>query len=153
MLAESYPKHHDIKDIFEKFDSDDEEKYLANIVYLDEHGLIESSIQFGIDGHAMCEIPKITHKGMDFLADDGGLSAILGIVTIKLHDETIRELIALRIEKENPPNKRELLDQLRSLPGGAIKHLNDAITGCGIGQLAGSTSSNTNNFRPIASFS
>jgi len=70
-------------------------------------------------GHA------ITASGLDFLAEDGGLSAILGVVTIKLHDDTIKELIGLRIqESELPPSdKKRFLDNLRELPGETTKHL------------------------------
>ena len=62
---------------------------------------------------------------MDFLADDGGLSAILGVVTIKLHDDTIKSLIESKIlESDLPePEKKRFLDHLRELPGEATKHL------------------------------
>ena len=37
--------------------------------------------------------------GIDFLTDDGGLSAILGVVTVKLHSDTIQALIAAKIDQ------------------------------------------------------
>ena len=41
---------------------------------------------------------RITAKGIDFLEDDGGLSAILGVVTVKLHADTLREMLAKKID-------------------------------------------------------
>lgn len=77
-----------------------------------------------------CPTKKSTRRlirptGLDFLADDGGLSAILGTVTIKLHDDTIKELIAQRIELAELPaaEKKRYLDQLRELPAETTKHL------------------------------
>lgn len=71
---------------------------------------------------------------MDFLADDGGLSAILGVVTVKLHDETIRDLIAARIQDSNlpPEEKTGLLTQLRELRGESIKHLTLKLLDAGL---------------------
>jgi hypothetical protein len=71
---------------------------------------------------------------MDFLADDGGLGAILGVVTIKLHDDTIRELIASKIMDAplSQPDKQKLLDQLRALRGDSIKHLTMKLLDAGL---------------------
>lgn len=46
-------------------------------------------------------------------------------MTIKLHDDTIKELIAQRVlESDLPaPEKRKYLDALRELPGESTKHL------------------------------
>jgi hypothetical protein len=41
---------------------------------------------------------SINNRGIDFLEDDGGLSSILGVVTIKLHADTIKALIQQKIE-------------------------------------------------------
>ncbi|HEX7908277.1 MAG TPA: hypothetical protein VF534_09345 [Paraburkholderia sp.] len=71
---------------------------------------------------------------MDFLADDGGLSAILGVVTVRLHEETLKELIGTQIaESDLPdPEKIRLLDQLKSLPAEAIKHLSLKLIDAGL---------------------
>jgi hypothetical protein len=39
-----------------------------------------------------------TAKGTYSLADGGGLSAILDVITVKLHDDALKELIGMRIE-------------------------------------------------------
>lgn len=77
---------------------------------------------------------KITARGLDFLADDGGLTAILGTVTVKLHDDTIRELIAVRIEQSDlhPEEKAGLLTQLKALRGESVKHLTMKLLDAGL---------------------
>lgn len=78
--------------------------------------------------------PKITARGMDFLADDGGLSAILGVVTVKLHEETLKELIGQKISESDltAPEKSRLLDQLKSLPAKTGKHLTQKLVDAGL---------------------
>ena len=68
-------------------------KRSANLRYLAEHGLVV------YNDKDLSAIVKITAKGIDFLSDDGGLSAILGVVTVKLHSNTIQALIAAKIDQ------------------------------------------------------
>jgi hypothetical protein len=126
MLEESYPQCFDIRPHMKSLDGDGNKRYEANMVYLHEHGLIESGIRFGADGTSFASsLPRITQKGIDFLADDGGLSAILGVVTIKIHDETLKQLISLKIEQSDlpPADKGLWLQAVRSLPAETTKHL------------------------------
>lgn len=69
-------------------------KRSANLQYLAEHGLVVF-----VDKTRITSTVKITAKGIDFLMDDGGLSAILGVVTVKLHSDTIQALIAAKIDQ------------------------------------------------------
>jgi hypothetical protein len=97
-----------------RFDNDDDaNKYLANAFYLEEHGLLKDTLSME---------PRITHKGLDFLADDGGLTTILGVVTVKLHEDTLKDLIGQKIaESDLPaPEKSRLLDQIKALPAEAV---------------------------------
>lgn len=103
------------------------EDLVANLLYLAEHGLLAHGFA-RYSGDWVEEIPgtiRITAKGMDFLEDDGGLSAILGVVTIKFHDDTIKSLIEAKILQSDlpQPEKKRWTDQLRSLPAEATKHL------------------------------
>lgn len=77
---------------------------------------------------------QITAKGIDFLEGDGGLTAILGVVTVRLHDETIRDLIAARIQASDlpPEEKTGLLHQLKELRGESIKHLTMKLLDAGL---------------------
>ncbi|GJI89905.1 hypothetical protein RugamoR1_30680 [Rugamonas sp. R1(2021)] len=79
----------------------------------------------------------ITAAGLDFLADDGGLTAILGTVTVKLHDDTIRNLIETRIQDSDlpPEEKTGLLHQLKELRGESIKHLTMKLLDAGLENL------------------
>lgn len=98
----------------------------VNLAYLAEHGLCKVDFSQAISQVRVKPIrAKATAKGMDFLADDGGLSAILGVVTIKLHDGTIKALLESKIlESDLPqPEKQRYLDQLRKLPAETTKHL------------------------------
>ncbi len=104
---------------------DDEMTVAANLHYLQEHGLIKFRGQMGSSGDLIYQGGSITAKGMDFLADDGGLSAVLGVVTIKLHDDTIKALIEQRILTSDlpEPQKKRLIDRLRELRAETTKHL------------------------------
>ncbi|WP_368647747.1 hypothetical protein ABRZ00_12865 [Castellaniella ginsengisoli] len=107
-----------------------DEQFRANCLYLDAHGLL--TWDHGMGGVSV----YITHKGLDFLADDGGLSAILGVVTIRLHDDQIRLLLEARIQGSDAPEeeKRKWLDQLRGIPADATKHLVHKLIDAGLAQ-------------------
>lgn len=115
---------------------DDEATVKVNLFYLQEHQLLtaEALIQPGFGGAFSYRSSKITHRGLDFLASDGGLAAILGVQVVKLHDDTIRELVTQRILQSDlpQPEKRKLLDALRELPGESIKHLTMKLIDAGL---------------------
>lgn len=127
-LADIYPDDLDVQEWQET-----EPDLRANLYYLLEHDLISGIDSGALDGNTIV-FAKITATGLDFLADDGGLTAILGVVTVKLHDETIRELIAARIQDSDlsPEHKTGLLDQLRELRGESIKHLTMKLLDVGL---------------------
>jgi hypothetical protein len=96
---------------------------IANLAYLKEHGLCQFTIPNPLGDNLRVCGAKITARGLDFLADDGGLSAILGVVTIKVHADTIRDLIAAKIDASNASEaeKSSLKARLRKLPGAALQ--------------------------------
>ncbi|WP_038485377.1 hypothetical protein [Collimonas arenae] len=85
----------------------DDEKKIANLLYLEEHGLVDAGLTQGLNGDYGHAGSKITAKGIDFLADDGGLSAILGTVTVKIHADTIKELLAAKIDASSLPKEEK----------------------------------------------
>ena len=105
-------------------------KIFANIHYLHEHGLIVLEEQQSDDPHIILDHLRATKHGIDFLLNDGGLSAILNVQTIRIHRETIvaiEDLVALSNLPE--PEKSSIVSRLRELPADAIKHLtNELIT-------------------------
>jgi len=68
---------------------------------------------------------KITAKGLDFLADDGGYSAILGTITVKYHADTLKALLIGRVERSDlaQQDKNRLLEKLGSLGYSSTEHL------------------------------
>lgn len=125
-LADCYPNSygHPIQTLAP---SDDEEEIIACLHYLSEHGLLKHGF-VNYFGAWLEENPgaiRITAKGLDFLEDDGGIGAILGVVTIKFHDGTVKSLIEAKILQSDlpQPEKKRWTDQLRSLPAEATKHL------------------------------
>lgn len=99
----------------------------VNLFYLKEHGLIDTNaiVERNFGGGFHYSYAKITKNGMDFLEQDGGLSAILGVITIRLHDDTIKALVESKIIASDlpPRDKQRYLDRLKSLPADATKHL------------------------------
>lgn len=122
LLADCYPKTASVKANLVDAPKDQLE---ATLRYLEEHGLIERVISRMPTGTSFDLGHRITANGMDFLEGDGGLSAVLGVVTIRLHDDTIKALIAQKIyEADLPqPEKQRFADRLRELPAESTKHL------------------------------
>ena len=106
---------------------------LGNLWYLHEHGLIEGT---AVRSRDPVFAPRtITALGLDFLEDDGGLSAILGTVTIKFDPDDLRSLMAERVESSDLPaeERNRLAHVMRSLPEQALRDLitrlvNESVT-------------------------
>ena len=114
--------------------AEEKSRYITNMLYLEKHGLIDSGLVQGVDGGWSGGGARITASGLDFLAEDGGLTAILGVVTIKLHDDTVRQLIEARIQSAALPEttKSHLLKSLREAPGETIKQLTEKLLDAGL---------------------
>jgi hypothetical protein len=117
-LRKFYPGHA----TFRAENNEELQQIAINLKYLEEHGLCVSGVNVGLHGHIMLSASSITAAGLDFLEDDGGLSAILGVVTVKLHADTIRDLIAAKIEAADlpPEEKSALRKRLVALPEAAL---------------------------------
>jgi hypothetical protein len=125
LCADKYPMSADPDGLIADLGTDGEDIYVSNVAYLDAHGLLDAALQIGADGSASWARPTITARGMDFLADDGGLTAILGTVTVKLHADTIRDMLIARVESssESAEKKGLLRRQIAALPGTALQAL------------------------------
>lgn len=118
----------------------DRSEIIQNIHYLTAHHLIETLFSKSLGATVPDPITiQITHAGMDFLANDGGLGAILNVVTVRLHEDTLRGIIAAKIAASDLPEeeKRPLLQAVRELPGEAIKHLSEKLLDAGLDKLPG----------------
>lgn len=97
----------------------------GNLFYLEEHGLVKLVKSNPISGMKKVLSATITSKGIDFIADDGGVGAILGTLTIKLHEDTLRQLIEAKLQASNLPEEQKsgILKALREAPGETTKQL------------------------------
>lgn len=109
---------------FKEIGEDKEWALASNIVYLGEHGLLDANVKPRFGGFQLGKA-TITAKGQDFLADDGGLSAILNTVTIRLEADQLRAILESKINHADlpPAKKTEILETLRALPSEAVKIL------------------------------
>jgi hypothetical protein len=99
------------------------EGFASRIAYLEGHGLLEAK---WLQGNPPIPIVfKITSRGLDFLADDGGLSAILNVVVVRFEAETIKTLLIGRIEAApgEKSAKDELISQIKKLPAEGLKEV------------------------------
>ena len=128
-LIPDTPSEQDLRKFADKFGSMN--NLVANIQYLLGHGLINTGFHrdIGRDIEINSYETVITSKGIDFLRDDGGLSAILNIQTIKIHSETLSQLEAI-ISASNiaEAEKEGLIAKLRELPASTIIHLTNELT-------------------------
>ena len=99
--------------------------FIAELQYLIDHELVEAYISHGLDITTFSDGVRITTKGIDYLSKEETIGKELGIVTIKLHEDTIKQLIEAKILASDlaQPQKLRFLDRLRSLPADATKHL------------------------------
>ena len=112
------------------------ERLQANLIYLHEHGLITGKL---VNGNVELVDPRITATGLDFLEDDGGVSAILRTVTVKMDQDDLRSLIAARIESSDllPEEKASLSHAMRSLPAQVLRDLTTRLVNDAVGQWPG----------------
>src|SRR3546814_11319972 len=80
---------------------------------------------------------KITAKGIDFIADDGGLGAILNVQTIRLHEDSIRALLIKQVEASDVSQsvKERLVDKIKSMPADGIGTLTEKALEAGLKAL------------------
>lgn len=127
-LSLVYPEHVPKADRQKYFDIfPDKDSYVANAFYLEEQGLIESGISIcddGLGGYVSNSHFRLTANGHDFLMKDGGISAIRNTVVVKFHNDTVSALIdIINRSNQSPQDKTRLIDQLKSLPADATKHI------------------------------
>ncbi|EIR5228492.1 hypothetical protein P8F49_001782 [Salmonella enterica] len=105
----------------------DKDSYIANAFYLEEQGLIKSGLALPKDDDGgVCDYYefRLTAAGYDFLMEDGGISAIRDVVVVKFHNDTVAQLIdIINRSNQSPQDKTRLIDQLKSLPADATKHI------------------------------
>jgi hypothetical protein len=123
-LKQHYPHPVDGANIQGQFDRSD---LMSMLCYLSGHGLIEFA-------HNELPGPKpitrivhagLTVAGIDYLEEDGGLTAKLGVVTVKFERETLRAILTEKISESSEPQpvKDRLTERIRHLPDQALSQL------------------------------
>ncbi|WP_340618331.1 hypothetical protein [Xenorhabdus entomophaga] len=118
-------------ELVKKFNNQDH--FTANMLYLEMHGLIQQpfirSANFdGVEYIFSNQTCLITEAGIDFLLDDGGLSAILKVQTIRIHADSIKALEELIVSTGASSDLKSVLKaKLRELPASAITHLMNTL--------------------------
>ena len=132
-LAELYPRSVDVDQSF----ADNLNRAKVNLCYLAEHGLVSTVAQNFLDGGYAIISAKISAKGLDFLADDGGLSAILGVVTVRLHEDTVKALLIDTVQQSpgDETLKSKLIDAIKKQPAEALSTLTTKILEASLAQL------------------
>lgn len=119
-LAEAYPGTRTTLNLTRGFPG---AVVLANIAYLEEHDLLRGLN----DASGLMAGPhwKITAKGLDFLEDDGGLSAILNVTTVRLEADTLKALISAHIDELPAPaeEKSRMKEAIKDISADALKDL------------------------------
>lgn len=133
-LAEKYPEQVDVQSWVRQNPAIN-----VNLHYLAEHDLIDGRTSKALAHPNLLTQARINARGLDFLADDGGLSAILGVVTVKLHEETIRQLLIDRVNAADIPagSRDTLRDTIRNLPSKALEKLTEKLLESGADRLLG----------------
>lgn len=133
-LSADYPADTDMEEAFDLTDS----AVAVNAHYLQEHGLIVAQwVPDGVDYKDHLTDARITARGLDFLADDGGLGAILGTVTIRFHDDTLRDLLIRKVESAEGDTsiKDQLVRQIRQMPAAALTEIARRVLDVGLDSL------------------
>lgn len=133
-LSDIYPR---LADIGRSFEDVDQRQLEYNLFYLREHGLIELSHSDLLDGSIIVGTGSITARGIDFISDDGGLTSILGVVTVKLHEDTIKKLLIGKIEEADgdPTAKKLLVEKIKEMPSEALGTITERALESGLDQL------------------
>lgn len=119
-LADAYPKTLEAVDLGA---SDTDPRLAFNLAYLAGHGLVTAQFQASTDGPHWLVEAAATHAGLDFLQADGGLSAVLGTVTVRFEADTLRAIIAARVSAADAPaeDKSKVMAWLKDASSEALK--------------------------------
>lgn len=133
-LRDVYPH---AADVARSWGAQSDNRLLVNLSYLSEYSLVHLVSKDMMDGTIKMHTAKITARGLDFLANDGGLGAILGVVTVKLHEDTIRSLLIGKVEASgaDPTVKASLIAKIKELPAEGLSALVQKALDAGLESL------------------
>lgn len=119
-LREAYPEVADLSSFLDITNRNNQ----ANLFYLAEHNLIAPEAMrraMGVPRQMLTA--QITAEGLDFLEDDGGLGAILNVVTVKMDAENLKAILEARINESDIPSeqKQSVIEKIRGFSGDVLK--------------------------------
>ncbi|MBI3580263.1 MAG: hypothetical protein HY276_00430 [Ignavibacteriales bacterium] len=103
--------------------TNESEDFQPNLFYLSELGLIQPVAMITEYPPRKIITAKITARGLDFLEDDGGISAIMKTFTVRLDLESIRALMENKILTSNLPDgqKKTFTEKIKNLSSDVLK--------------------------------
>lgn len=116
--------------------SANDDKLAANIIYLSEHGLLVVSPQATDDEYILANNLRITCRGIDFMRNDGGLTSVLNVQTIKIHRDTVvvlEDLIA--ISSLTSEQQIKARSRLAEMSNDALSSVVQGVTAAGLSLL------------------
>ncbi|WP_306146081.1 hypothetical protein [Roseibium sp. MMSF_3412] len=134
VLADSYPRFVLQQDL----PAGSGNEQLVNMAYLEEHGLVRMKWFEGLIVQNF-ELATITAKGLDFLQDDGGLGEVLGVVTVRLDDETIKALLIDKVAASDTDaaTKSKIIEEIQKMPSSAVRTVGQRLMKEGLDRLPG----------------
>lgn len=136
-MADKFPFHATVLDVVG--DSVQKDGIFRNLMYLHQSGLcaLERPPQPKSEADPFSFRFTITTKGLDFLQEDGGLSAILNVVTVRFEADTLRALIAAKIDASSEPEEKKAKAKglLSTLKEEGLKQLTNKAVGEGLSSL------------------
>ena len=131
-MRDAYPSSVRFRDL-----EGDEDQKIKNLLYLADHGLCEAGVHQGLNGQHSVSVSKINARGLDFLEDDGGLTAILQTVTVRLHADSIRDLMIAKVDSTSAPlaERSKIKKHLANLSGAALEAATTDLVGQGLAHI------------------
>lgn len=129
-----YPNGAKRSELRRMLDDVSSEELLRNLIYLEQHQLVVSGFKYhsSMAGDEWVQLgpSMITAAGLDFIADDGGLTAIFKTMTVRLDAGQFAKLLAIKLENlpgVAPEERSELAKAIRRMPATAIEKLTEKM--------------------------
>lgn len=118
---------------------EDTEQFYGNLIYLRQHDLVSGEIKDTPPSRnriRIIETTSITATGLDFLEDDGGLSAILGKVVVKFDTNDLATIMqVVERSKGTDEEKARFKTIIKSLPADGLKTVYTRLLNLGLDNL------------------
>ena len=120
-LKDSYPERVDLNQLRREVGED----VGADLEYLYDHGLVTGHYINTLGSAKSTFIwAQITSEGLDFLEDDGGLSALRNTIHVRFDTEELKTVLVDVFTQNAPEDKQETVrGAIRSLPAAAVRDL------------------------------